>query len=138
MLPFRLNATRLQNKVVVRVGISVRRYCQQFITLNTMDDDFEGFDGGDDVLLDDVNALEEEFPDVGEETNDKLRLQAASHYFIGKICDNEGNARESNAQICHKCDILITLILFFGSPFYYCLISIYYVHTYLNKIFVIL
>ncbi len=56
-----------------------------------MDDDFEGFDGGDEVNQEDVNALEEEYADVGDETNDKLRLQAATHYFIGKICDNEGN-----------------------------------------------
>lgn len=55
-----------------------------------MDDDFEGFDGGDDINQDDINALEEEFGDAGDETNDKLRLQAATHYFIGKICDNEG------------------------------------------------
>jgi centromere protein S len=52
-----------------------------------MDDDFEGFDG-DEGIQEDANVMEEEFADVGD-TNDRMRLQAATHYFIGKICDNE-------------------------------------------------
>ncbi len=60
-----------------------------------MDDDFEGFDGGDDAVIDDRNAFGEDFADAGEDTNDKLRLQAATHYFIGKICDNEGKQRNA-------------------------------------------
>lgn len=57
-----------------------------------MDDDFEGFDA-DEGIQADMYAAEEEFPDVGEDTNDRMRLQAATHYFIGKICDNEGIKR---------------------------------------------
>lgn len=57
-----------------------------------MDDDFEGFDG-DEGIQEDANVMEEEFADVGD-TSDRMRLQAATHYFIGKICDNEGTKRK--------------------------------------------
>ena len=76
-----------------------------FTRPNNMDDDFEGLDGGNDAVPYDGNAFGEDFIDEGDDTNNKLRLQAATHYFIGKICDNEGAQRNTlNAIYCQIID----------------------------------